>query len=75
MSDDSKPAPPTYGKLDAIVGDRCSNAGFEDRFTTPCCYADFEGEQDACPNCGAPIKCTVETQPMAVCTISESEED
>lgn len=60
---------PKYGKMDAESGEHCSNAGWEDRFTTPCCYADFEGERDTCPECGASIQCEVEYQPVAVCTL------
>ena len=59
----------TYGKMQAEPGDCCSNAGFDDRFTTPCCYADFTGQRDTCPECGAPIECEVEEQPLAVCRI------
>lgn len=65
----------TYGKMDASIGESCSNAGFDDRFTSPCCYADFEGERDDCPECGAPLVCTVEYEPKAVCTIGARDDD
>ena len=65
----------SYGKMDAAVGESCSNPGFKDRFTTPCCYADFTGKLSSCPECGAPITCTVEHQPLAVCTIGHDEDE
>lgn len=58
-----------YGKMDAAAGEQCSNPGWTDRFTTPCCYADFEGEQSTCPECGTSIECEVEYQPVAVCRV------
>lgn len=58
-----------YGKMGAAVGETCSNPGWDYRFTSPCCYADFEGERSTCPDCGAPIECEVDYQPVAVCRI------
>lgn len=59
----------TYGKMRAAPGDRCSNAGFTDQFTSPCCYADFVGKRTTCPECGAPLRCVVEHVPQAACYI------
>lgn len=60
-----------FGKMGAKRGEVCRNSGFTDRFTTPCCYADFEGERETCPDCGAPIECEVEHEPVSVCRIRE----
>lgn len=68
----------TFGKMEAARGERCTNPGFDDRFTTPCCYADLPdgGEGPArCPECGAPVICEVEQQPVAVCRIAEEGEE
>jgi hypothetical protein len=65
----------TYGNMGAKPGERCSNPGRDDRWTTPCCYADVAGDADACPDCGAPITCDVEQQPVAVCTIRDPRGD
>lgn len=59
----------SYGKMDAKPGHACKNNGWTDRFTTPCCYADFTGERSTCPDCGAPIECSVEYEPQTVCTM------
>ena len=61
----------TYGKMKAEWGDRCSNPGYEDKFTTPCCYEDVDEDATHCPECDAPIFCAVEQQPVAVCTIGD----
>lgn len=59
-----------YGKQQVEEGERCTNPGWDDRFTTPCCYEDFhDNDLTECPNCGAPIWCSIESQPVAVCTI------
>ncbi len=64
-----------YGKMEASEGERCSNNGYGARFTTPCCYADLDGEADDCPDCGAPIRCTIEHEPVSVCTIRGGDDD
>lgn len=63
----------TFGKMGAARGEHCSNPGFDGRFTTPCCYADFIGERSTCPQCNAPIECEVEQQPVAVCRIARGD--
>lgn len=66
----------TFGKMKAERGERCSNPGYDDRFTTPCCYAEVEDEEvRVCPECGAPIVCEVEQQPVAVCRIADADEE
>jgi len=66
----------TFGKMGAGRGERCSNPGFDDRFTTPCCYADLTDEEARqCPECGAPIICEVEQEPVAVCRIADEDEE
>lgn len=64
-----------FGKMRAKRGDRCSNPGFDDHFTSPCCYADFDGKRNTCPECGAPIVCETEKQPVAVCRIADADEE
>lgn len=63
----------TFGFNEAPRGERCTNPGFDDRFTTPCCYADVGEDATDCPQCGAPIVCEVEQQPVAVCRIAEDD--
>lgn len=65
--------PKTFGKMQVERGERCTNPGFDDRFTTPCCYADVDEDATECPECGAPIGCEVEQQPVAVCKIREED--
>jgi hypothetical protein len=66
----------TFGRMAVPRGERCTNPGFDDRFTTPCCYADVTDEDaTACPECGAPIVCEVERQPVAVCRIADEDKD
>ena len=63
----------TFGRMEAERGERCSNNGYGARFTTPCCYADVEDEDPTeCPECGAPIVCEVEYEPVSVCRIAEA---
>lgn len=71
MADDDTTA---FGRMRAKRGDRCSNPGHDDYFTTPCCYAYFTGKKHKCPECGAPIICEVEQQPVAVCRIPDPDE-
>lgn len=44
----------------------CSNAGFDDRWTSPCCYAEIEEAGSPgtypCPECGRQVRCTREHQ-------------
>ena len=61
----------TFGRMGAARGERCSNPGQDERFTTPCCYADVTKYATECPERAAPIECEVEQQPVAVCTIRE----
>lgn len=65
----------TFGKMEAARGERCTNPGQDERFTTPCCYADVDEEAKRCPECNAPIVCEVEQQPVAVCRIAETHEE
>lgn len=64
----------TFGKMGAVRGERCTNPGQDERFTTPCCYADVTVHTTQCPDCGAPIKCTIEQEPVAVCTIADEDD-
>lgn len=51
---------------------RCTNPGYEDRFTCPGCYEDHHGVPSSitsCTKCKRPLRCTVEQQPVAVCTL------
>lgn len=65
--------PELFGKMEAKRGDSCANPGFDDHFTTPCCYADFVGKRTTCPECGAPIVCAADWMPVAVCYIAKEE--
>jgi hypothetical protein len=65
----------TFGKMDAARGERCTNPGQDERFTTPCCYADVSEDAKRCPDCGVPIVCEVEQQPVAVCRIADEDEE
>lgn len=64
----------TYGKMGAKPGDSCSNGAWSEQFTTPCCYADVTVHTTECPDCGAPIECEFEDQPIPVCKIKEDGE-
>ncbi len=56
--------------------DECTNPGYTDKYTTPCCYVDiYEGEGlHACPKCERPVVCSEETQPMKVCRLVDDEQ-
>ena len=60
-----------YGSLGVEAGERCSNSPWVEYYTSPCCYADFQGDRDTCPECGTAIQCEIEQQPVRVCTVSE----
>lgn len=63
----------TFGRMEAARGESCKNPGY--RFTTPCCYAAVNDDDETkCPECGAPIVCEVEFEPMAVCRIAYEDE-
>lgn len=64
-----------FGTMRAKRGDRCSNPGEGARWTTPCCYADLTERAKQCPECGAPIVCTVEEEPVSVCRIPDEDEE
>ena len=64
----------TFGKMGAKRGERCSNNGFRNRFTTPCCYAELDGKANSCPECGAPIVCFVQMEPVSVCMIADKDD-
>ena len=66
---------PTYGRHDAKPGDRCSNSPGVTIFTTPCCYSDQKHGDRTCSECGAPIACEYEDEPIAVCTIRDLDEE
>jgi hypothetical protein len=51
----------------------CRNPGEDDRWTTPCCYADVYEEVSTCPKCGRSVKCSVDSQTVAVCRLVEEE--
>lgn len=53
------------------------NPGWEDKFTCPACYHDHLDRapgQIACENCGVSLTCTVEHQPVAVCSLTKTDE-
>lgn len=58
------------------MAEQCSNPGYEDKFTCPACYHDFNGiSTTACPGCGAQIQCRREQQPVCVCELGAAEPD
>jgi len=59
------------------MSETCSNPGYDNKFTCPACYHDFNGRQNKCPGCGADVVCVVEQQPVCVCTlgVADPEED
>jgi transcription elongation factor Elf1 len=66
-----------------IPGERCSNDHFEDRFTCPNCYVEHDGlglragrrPKFITCECGARLKCEVETIDSSVCTIADPDEE
>lgn len=64
-----------FGRMQVPRGERCSNPGQDENFTTPCCYADVTESATRCPTCNAPIVCEVEQQPVAVCRIADTDEE
>jgi hypothetical protein len=65
----------TFGIMNVKRGKRCANPGQDNQFTTPCCYADVGRRDTKCPECGAPIVCEVEQEPVAVCRIADADEE
>lgn len=64
-----------FGKMQVERGERCTNSGYGAKFTTPCCYEDLDDEDATeCPNCKAPIVCSVEQEPISVCRIADADE-
>jgi transcription elongation factor Elf1 len=67
--------------MDAKPGDSCSNDHFSDRFTCPNCYTDHT-VSTGCRNggkiieceCGAKLRCEVETFESSVCTVADLDE-
>ena len=60
------------------MGEQCRNPGYDDRFTCPACYHDFEGhETTKCPGCGAAIHCYTVQEPVCICEfgVAETDED
>ncbi len=54
------------------------NPGRDDYFTCPGCMADINDlahRITKCPDCGVALICSVEEQPVAVCTLANVEED
>ena len=65
-----------FGRLEAKRGERCTNNGYGAKFTTPCCYADVDDEgATRCPECAAPIICSIEQEPVSVCRIADEESE
>lgn len=58
-----------------LVGDRCSNGPFDDRWTCPNCYHDHDGRVTRCAKCDVPLRCTKEQQWVAQCEIVEEGEE
>jgi hypothetical protein len=71
----------TFGNMGAGRGESCSNPGFTDRFTCPGCYTDHEARPGSnspvfrCCECGAPLRLSIEQQPVAVATVCDEDEE
>lgn len=59
----------------AEIGDELHNGPHERRWTCPECYADHGRRVTACDECGTALRCTIESVPVAVCTIIGPDED
>lgn len=49
--------------------DRCKNAGFDNRWTCPGCYADLIGAragEATCSSCGSRLQLSVDYEPVSV---------
>jgi predicted amidophosphoribosyltransferase len=58
--------------------DRCSNQGFDDRWTCPGCYSDLEGAvrgEMTCPHCEARLDLSVDYEPVSVARLIAGGED
>jgi len=53
----------------ADVGDYLKNSPWQEMWTCPECYHDHHGEVTSCEACGVALACTIEREPVAVCTI------
>ncbi|KTT68245.1 hypothetical protein [Sphingomonas sanguinis] len=53
----------------ADIGDYLKNGPWDKRWTCPACYHDHHGEVTACEGCGIALSCTIEREPVAICTI------
>lgn len=51
------------------IGDRCSNAAWTEVWTCPSCYTDHHSRVINCSKCGVSLSCTIEDEPVPVCTI------
>ncbi len=51
------------------VGEACRNGPWDERWTCPACYHDHHARVTACASCATPLSCTIEREPVAVCTI------
>jgi len=58
------------------MAESCSNPGYDNRFTCPACYHDFEdAKAKECPSCKVALHCAVEQQPVCVCTLGHSDDE
>lgn len=54
---------------------RCSNAGFDDRWTCPGCYTDFpvmRAGTAICGTCGRTVECRLEYEPVCVAVLVDA---
>ena len=67
----------TFTNLDRLpLSVQTSNPGFDDRWTSPCCYVDMANEKAGsyrCPSCGRWVKCELRHEPVCVATIDAKE--
>ncbi len=58
----------------ADIGESCKNGPWQEIWTCPNCYHDHDGEVNNCAGCGVALSCTIEREPIAVCTIIDPAE-
>lgn len=66
--------------FNAQPGDYLQNGAYLEMWTCPNCYHDHRVRVDRCESCSIPLECTIEMQPVPVCTVIDpairsSEED
>lgn len=59
------------------LDDSCSNSGFSDRWTSPCCYAEIRETKPGvhlCPECGRRVSCSLAYEPVCRSFLMDEED-